>query len=72
LNQERKPREPDDFPAGLPQPALRALRAAGYTRLEQLAGVREATLLGLHGVGPKALRIIQQALAGRGLPPLAS
>jgi hypothetical protein len=56
-----------DFPPGIAKPALRALAAAGYTRLEQLAGVREADLLQLHGMGLKALGILRAALDARGL-----
>jgi hypothetical protein len=55
---------------GLPPigaPATRALHAAGYARLEQLAGVPERELARLHGVGPKALRLLREALAERGL-----
>jgi hypothetical protein len=47
-------------------PAREALRLAGYTRLEQLNGVSEAALARLHGVGPKALRILREALAAKG------
>ncbi|WP_238009294.1 DNA-binding protein [Dactylosporangium sp. AC04546] len=36
-------------------PATRALHAAGYTALRQLAGVPRAELAVLHGMGPKAL-----------------
>jgi hypothetical protein len=43
-------------------PATRALNAAGYTALRQLAGVPRAELAKLHGIGPKALRIIEAAL----------
>jgi len=43
-------------------PATRALLAAGYTRLEQLTKVSEAELSRLHGMGPKALRILGEAL----------
>ena len=43
-------------------PATRALNNAGYTTLRQLAGVPRAELAKLHGVGPKALGIIQNAL----------
>ncbi len=46
---------------GLPRigaPATRALALAGYTRLDQLAGVPRTGLAALHGVGPKALRIL--------------
>jgi predicted flap endonuclease-1-like 5' DNA nuclease len=57
---------PDDLPR-IGAPATGALREAGYTRLEQLAGVPERELARLHGVGPKALRILREALAERGL-----
>ena len=50
-------------------PATRALQLAGYTRLDQLAGVPRASLAALHGVGPRALRIIDEALAEHGLRP---
>jgi 3-deoxy-D-arabino-heptulosonate 7-phosphate (DAHP) synthase len=43
-------------------PATRALNAAGYTALRQLAGVPRAELARLHGMGPKALGIIEAAL----------
>lgn len=56
-----------DLPPRLAAPARRALTAAGYLRLEQLAGVNEAELLQLHGMGPKALRQLREALAERGL-----
>jgi len=62
------PDEPEnDLPPGLAQPALRALRAAGYTHLEQFTGITEAELLKLHGMGPKALGLIRSALQARGL-----
>lgn len=48
-------------------PATRALQLAGYTSLGQLAGVPRAELARLHGVGPKALRILQAALEEHGL-----
>ena len=43
-------------------PATRALNAAGYTTLKELAGVSRAELSKLHGVGPKALHVIEEAL----------
>ena len=61
-NDEPKP----DLPAGLAQPALRALSAAGYTRLVQFTKVKEADLLKLHGMGPKAIGLIRSALKARG------
>jgi hypothetical protein len=54
------------FPAGLSQPALRALAAAGYTSLDQLAQVTGADLGRLHGMGPKAIELLRQALAEDG------
>jgi hypothetical protein len=42
------------------------LIAAGYTELGQLANVPAAELKKLHGVGPKALRLLQEALAQQG------
>ena len=59
------------WPSGVSQPAIRALNAAGYFRLEELSGASESTLLTLHGMGPKAIRVIKEALAERGLKPLA-
>lgn len=58
---------PHGFPKGIGAPATRALTSAGYSELSQLAGVPVADLKKLHGMGPKALRIIQEALAERGL-----
>jgi hypothetical protein len=47
------------LPASIGAPATRALTAAGYTRLD---GVPAAELGRLRGVGPKALRLLQEAL----------
>ncbi|WP_448322147.1 DNA-binding protein [Streptomyces sp. CO7] len=55
------------LPPGIGAPATRALAAAGYTELRQLAGVPEKQLMALHGVGPKALRVLREALADQGL-----
>jgi hypothetical protein len=57
---------PVPWPPGLGAPARRALHAAGYTALEQLDGVSADELRRLHGVGPRALRVIQEALAADG------
>ena len=58
------------FPNGISQPAIRALVGAGYQKIQDLAGASESELLKLHGFGPKAIPIIQLALAERGLEPL--
>jgi predicted flap endonuclease-1-like 5' DNA nuclease len=54
---------------GLPKigkPATRALATIGITRLSQVAKMSKAELGQLHGVGPKALGILEEALAARG------
>jgi uncharacterized protein YdhG (YjbR/CyaY superfamily) len=48
-------------------PARRALSAAGYTRLDQLAQVSERDLKKLHGMGPSAITALREALQKRGL-----
>jgi hypothetical protein len=55
-----------DLPAGLSKPALRALAAAGYLRLEQFTRLSEAEVHKLHGMGPKALDLIRRSLAAEG------
>jgi hypothetical protein len=55
------------LPRNIGAPATRALTAAGYTHLSQLADVPVAELKKLHGVGPKALRLLQEALEQQGL-----
>ena len=54
------------FPA-ISQPALRALRHAGVTRLEELREWREKDLGALHGMGPKGVRLLREALEAGGL-----
>lgn len=48
-------------------PATRALAAIGITTLEGLEGRSEAELLALHGFGPRAVGLLNEALAARGL-----
>lgn len=48
-------------------PAQRALGGAGYTSLNDLTKVSETELLDLHGMGPKGIRQLREALAERGL-----
>ena len=67
MTQPKSSKPANDFPPGVGSPDLRALAAAGNTRLEQLTTIREADLLKLHGMGPKAARLIRSALAARGL-----
>jgi hypothetical protein len=66
---KRRKSEPQetDLPTGLGKPAQRALAGAGYVRLEQFTRVREAEVLELHGMGPKAMDVLRRALEARGL-----
>lgn len=57
----------DHFPKGIAQPALRALYAAGFTALEQLATISEDELLALHGMGPNAVQKLREGLNAAGL-----
>ncbi|MGK8491526.1 hypothetical protein [Nocardia asiatica] len=58
-----------DLPAAIGNPARRALAAVGITTLAQVAECTEARLLAMHGVGPKAVRILCETLrtSGRSL-----
>ncbi|MFL6118816.1 hypothetical protein [Actinophytocola sp.] len=56
-----------EFPHGIGRVARRALALHGYTTYEQLTGVTTTLLLAMHGVGPKAVRILGEELAARGL-----
>lgn len=62
----KKAQSDDAFPK-IGAPATRALEAAGYTNLKQLTKVTEAELAQLHGMGPKALGILREALKAKGL-----
>ncbi|TAA69337.1 DUF4385 family protein [Planomicrobium okeanokoites] len=57
----------NDFPKGVGKPATRALIGAGYTKVEQLKDATEKEILELHGVGPKAIKVLKQELASKGL-----
>jgi hypothetical protein len=47
------------IPTAVGRPATRAFEGAGYRTLEDLAGTSEKVLLALHGVGPRAIRILR-------------
>ena len=67
MNKQRSNNPDLDLPAGLAQPAIRALTGAGITRIEQLANFTEAEIKKLHGMGPNAIGKIREALAAKGL-----
>ena len=56
-----------EFPQTIGKVARRELAAHGYTTFEQLTTVSTKTLLAIHGVGPKAVRILGEELTERGL-----
>ncbi|KIA61928.1 hypothetical protein [Nocardia vulneris] len=56
-----------EFPHRMGKVANRELAAHGYTRYDQLTVVTAKELLRIHGVGPKAIRILEEELALRGL-----
>ncbi|WP_037356902.1 hypothetical protein [Amycolatopsis orientalis] len=53
--------EVGDLPKAIGSPATRALHAAGITTLAHTAEWTDAELLALHGVGPKAVRLLREA-----------
>ncbi|RYE06893.1 MAG: hypothetical protein EOP22_19880 [Hyphomicrobiales bacterium] len=48
------------------RPATSALAALGITTLEAAAALGEKQLLAQHGIGPRAVSILRDALAGQG------
>ena len=56
-----------EFPYGIGKVAKRELAANGYTTYKQLTKATPKELLAIHGVGPKAIRILGEELAGKGL-----
>ena len=65
--QQRAPKRPPErthpnsaaFPDGLSGPALRALANAGIRSMKDLAKWSEKDLAALHGMGPKAIRMLK-------------
>ena len=53
--------------AELSHPAQRVLLAEGIDRLDILADWKQQDILELHGVGPKAIKVLQQQLEAAGL-----
>jgi hypothetical protein len=56
-----------EFPHAIGNVAKRELAANGYTRYADLSRTTPRDLLAIHGVGPKAVRILGDELAARGL-----
>jgi predicted flap endonuclease-1-like 5' DNA nuclease len=65
------PQTPDvrpvgDLPHSIGKTAARELAGNGITSLDAVATREPSQLLAIHGVGPKAIRILAEALAQRG------
>lgn len=56
-----------EFPKSIGRPATNALVNIGITSFKQLTQLSEKELLKIHGVGPKAVRILKEELSKRGL-----
>lgn len=56
-----------DLPDEIGKTAARELSHNGITSLQQVADRSKKDLLAIHGVGPKAIAILSDALAARGL-----
>ena len=56
----------DSLPVGLSQPAIRALKSVGITRLSQVSKFTKEELLDLHGMGPNGVGKLKTALSEMG------
>ena len=50
----------NELPPAIGKPALNALHNANVTTLQQIASMTDKELLALHGIGPKAIRILKE------------
>jgi len=56
-----------EFPHGIGRVAKRALAANGFTRYAHLTATTAHDLLAIHGIGPRAVRILADELTARGM-----
>lgn len=61
------PADQTQFPRAIGRPASRALIEVGLTDYAALAARQRADVAALHGVGPKALGVLDAELAARGM-----
>ncbi|HEY5845700.1 MAG TPA: hypothetical protein VIT42_02805 [Microlunatus sp.] len=59
--------ESSEFTAAIGKVARRELALHGLTRYDQLSEFTAAEVLRIHGVGPKAVRLLDAELTARGL-----
>ncbi len=58
---------PTEYPDRIGKVAARELALNGYTRYDQLTAATPKELLKIHGIGSKAIRILDEELKARGL-----
>ena len=58
---------PTEYPHRIGKVAARELALNGFTRYDQLTLVTPKELLKIHGIGHKAIRILDEELSARGL-----
>jgi len=56
-----------DLPNEIGKTAARELSINGITTLQQVASHSKKELLAIHGVGPKAIRLLGEVMAAKGL-----
>lgn len=59
--------EEGDLPRTIGRPAMAALKVSGIIWLKDIAKLSDKELLALHGMGPKAVQILRQAIEERGM-----
>jgi hypothetical protein len=62
-DEREMPRSSNDLPQSIGRPATAALAAAGVHSLDHVSEMSDVELLELHGVGPKAVRLLREALS---------
>ncbi len=67
MNSQPKSEPEARLPRDLAAPARRALEGAGIQRLDQLTSFSEKEISRLHGIGPRAITQLRDALAQNGL-----
>lgn len=67
MNEDQNKTSETNLPNNIGRPATSALTYANIFHLEQLTKINAEELLKLHGVGPKAIRLLSEALELKGL-----
>ena len=67
MNEDQNNTSETNLPKSIGRPATSALTYANIFYLEQITKISAEELLKLHGVGPKAIRLLKEALELKGL-----